>query len=183
MGRIFLRNPVTVKKGQCARVDFKITRHFTFDFGACGSVATSPSLAIIINCRPVQSDVLPDLSAGQFCLVKHMSQLVAQPGNPLTHKMLAHYYQLPSQDPTLATPSSKPGQVLVGTTVDHLTTLPKSNRINPLVICKPITLYATNNDPLQLTPPPISQDDAGKGLLSLLERGLIPVRTCINSVL
>ena len=69
--------------------------------------------------------------------MKHMSQLVSQPGNPLTHKMLAHYYDLPVQQQDTRLPitpaSAKPGQVLVGSTVDHLTTLPKSNRIDPLV--------------------------------------------------
>lgn len=61
-----------------------------------------------------------------------MSQLVSQPANPLTHRMLANYYDLPTHGPTSLLKST-PGQVLVGTTIDQLTTLPKSNRRDPLV--------------------------------------------------
>ncbi|KAH9508924.1 hypothetical protein Btru_048311 [Bulinus truncatus] len=46
---------------------------------------------------------------------------------------------------------------LTGSTVQHLTTLPKANRIDA-----------------SLAPPPVSDDDAKKGIFSLLERGLIP---------
>lgn len=76
------------------------------------------------------------MSAGQLCLVKHMSQLVGQPAHPVTHKMLTSYYALPSKasTPTISlSDKTDPGQLLVGTTVDHLTTLPKSNRRDPLV--------------------------------------------------
>ncbi|KAL8616663.1 hypothetical protein ACOMHN_031645 [Nucella lapillus] len=53
-----------------------------------------------------------------------------------------------------ARPTLKP---LSGTTVEHLTVLPKANRVDP-----------------QLAPPPITEDDARKGIMSLIERGLIP---------
>ena len=85
-------------------------------------------------CRPPQRELIPDLSAGQFCVVKHMGQLVGQPANPLTHKMLSDYYSLPSKDQAISAKEVLPGQILVGSTVDHLTTLPKSNRKDPLVI-------------------------------------------------
>lgn len=88
--------------------------------------------------RRTQSDVLPDLSAGQFCLVKHMSQLVGQPANPLTHKILADYYNLPHKESPPAVKEATPGQILVGSTVGHLTTLPMPNRRDPLVILVPI---------------------------------------------
>ena len=97
-------------------------------------------MSIVINfmyllaCRKAQNDKLPDLSAGQFCLVKHMSQLVAQPANPLTHKILANYYDLPSKERAPIVKESIPRQLLVGSTVDHLTTLPKSHRRDPQVL-------------------------------------------------
>ncbi|XP_021362303.1 IQ domain-containing protein H-like isoform X2 [Mizuhopecten yessoensis] len=46
---------------------------------------------------------------------------------------------------------------MIGTTVEPLAVLPRANRADP-----------------QIAPPPISEDDARKGILSLLERGLIP---------
>ncbi|XP_005098111.1 IQ domain-containing protein H isoform X2 [Aplysia californica] len=49
------------------------------------------------------------------------------------------------------------GKPIIGTTVEHLTVLPKANRVDA-----------------SLAPPPIEEEDARKGILSLLERGLIP---------
>ncbi|XP_052277313.1 IQ domain-containing protein H-like isoform X2 [Dreissena polymorpha] len=51
-------------------------------------------------------------------------------------------------------PAPKP---LMGSTIEHLAVLPKANRVDA-----------------QLAPPPITEDDARKGILSLIERGLIP---------
>lgn len=62
-----------------------------------------------------------------------MSQLVGQPSNPLTNKMLADYYELPLKERIDSTPVAIPGQILIGSTVNHLATLPKSNRRDPLV--------------------------------------------------
>ncbi|WAQ98912.1 IQCH-like protein [Mya arenaria] len=51
-------------------------------------------------------------------------------------------------------PAPKP---VMGSTIEPLAVLPKANRVDA-----------------QLAPPPISEDDARKGILSLIERGLIP---------
>ncbi|XP_077988694.1 IQ domain-containing protein H-like [Glandiceps talaboti] len=48
-------------------------------------------------------------------------------------------------------------KAVIGSTVDHLAVLPRQNRVDPSII-----------------PPPITEKDAKKGILSLLERGLIP---------
>ncbi|XP_041465321.1 IQ domain-containing protein H-like [Lytechinus variegatus] len=48
-------------------------------------------------------------------------------------------------------------KVVIGSTIDHLAVLPKANRVDP-----------------QLLPPAITEKDAKKGILSLMERGLIP---------
>lgn len=116
------------------------------------------------------------MSPGQYCIVKHMSKLVAQPTHPLTHTMLSNFYGLPKKRDKTVRRKSSPGELLVGSTVEHLTTLPKLNRRNPLVYCNYDLIPQVNILFLQLTPPPISQTDAHKGLLSLIERGLIPVR-------
>ena len=65
-----------------------------------------------------------------------MSQLVGQPTNSLTHRILADYYMLPAKEGTdnlSSTAKEDTGQILIGTTVDHLATLPRPNRIDPLV--------------------------------------------------
>lgn len=49
------------------------------------------------------------------------------------------------------------GKIVFGSTVNPLSTLPRANKVDPLH-----------------TPPPIREEDAGKGILSLIERGLIP---------
>ncbi|XP_052805677.1 IQ domain-containing protein H-like isoform X2 [Mya arenaria] len=54
----------------------------------------------------------------------------------------------------LPVPAPKP---VMGSTIEPLAVLPKANRVDA-----------------QLAPPPISEDDARKGILSLIERGLIP---------
>jgi hypothetical protein len=61
-----------------------------------------------------------------------MGHLVGQPANPLTGKMLADYYDLPLKDQVVHKPAA-PGQILVGSKISHLTTLPKPNKRDPLV--------------------------------------------------
>ncbi|XP_053405574.1 IQ domain-containing protein H-like isoform X3 [Mercenaria mercenaria] len=50
-----------------------------------------------------------------------------------------------------------PPKPVMGSTIEPLAVLPKANRVDA-----------------QLAPPPITEDDARKGILSLIERGLIP---------
>lgn len=50
-----------------------------------------------------------------------------------------------------------PPKPVMGSTIEPLAVLPKANRVDA-----------------QLAPPPITEDDAKKGILSLIERGLIP---------
>ncbi|XP_060582805.1 IQ domain-containing protein H-like [Ruditapes philippinarum] len=58
------------------------------------------------------------------------------------------------RDLRLPVPPPKP---IMGSTIEPLAVLPKANRVDA-----------------QLAPPPITEDDARKGILSLIERGLIP---------
>ncbi|XP_013393394.1 IQ domain-containing protein H isoform X2 [Lingula anatina] len=87
------------------------------------------------------------------------SMRVAQnPHNPQNRTVMQDNFgvQLPQlEDRKSATPSS--AKIVKGNTVEHLTVLPKANRVDP-----------------QLIPPAISEDDAKHGILSLIERGLIP---------
>ena len=62
-----------------------------------------------------------------------MSQLVGQPTNPLTHRILADYYMLSTKADLSSAAKDDTGQILIGTTVDHHATMPKPNRIDPLV--------------------------------------------------
>ena len=120
--------PAVARKGKTKDMHIRHKKHRWVFI----SVTTTPTKLL---CRRTRSYELPDLSAGQFCLVKQMGHLVGQPTNPLTSKMLADYYNLPSkeQDDNISIPV--PGQILVGSTINHLTTLPKPNRKDPLVGC------------------------------------------------
>ncbi|KAK3732917.1 hypothetical protein QZH41_012675, partial [Actinostola sp. cb2023] len=86
-------------------------------------------------------------------------QVISNPSNQSARKLLSERYgvALPNVANKREHPKEVPGKVVTGSTSDHLSTLPKANRVDP-----------------STTPPPISEDDAQKGILSLIERGLIP---------
>lgn len=99
-----------------------------------------------------------NLSPGQKVKQAWAGKLLRNPTNPVSRDFLKDKYgvALPSVD------SGRSGQtgvkkVVTGSTVEPLAVLPKQNRVDA-----------------QLTPPPITEDDAKKGILSLIERGLIP---------
>ncbi|EDO37640.1 predicted protein, partial [Nematostella vectensis] len=86
-------------------------------------------------------------------------QVISNPAHPVARDLLHDKYGVafPNLVNRRDDQEKAPGKVVTGTSVDHLSTLPKANRVD-----------ATR------TPPPISEDDAKKGILSLIERGLIP---------
>ncbi|XP_062517346.1 IQ domain-containing protein H-like isoform X2 [Corticium candelabrum] len=99
-----------------------------------------------------------NLSPGQKVRQAWGGKLLGNPTNPVARDFLRESYgvALPAvgakrdvQAPTK--------RIVVGTTVEPLTVLPKQNRVDA-----------------QLTPPPITEEDARKGIRSLIERGLIP---------
>lgn len=115
-----------------------------------------------------------------------MSKLLAQPTHPSTRQILNDAFGIPYS----AHHSPRKGRqlrkrIMSGGTVNHLTVLPLINRRSALVSTTVQNISITAI--FQITPPPISSTDAQYGLLSLLERGLIPVcviiiKLCIISL-
>ncbi|CAI8053072.1 IQ domain-containing protein H [Geodia barretti] len=98
------------------------------------------------------------LSAAEETQLMQRARLVMTPSLPATRKLLSQHYSLPETREARSLSRSKVrGKVYSGGTVPPLTTLPQRQR-NTIVS----------------TPPTISEDDAHKGLLSLIERQLIP---------
>lgn len=98
------------------------------------------------------------LSPGQ----KHQQQFtlrtIINPQNELNRISMREGFgiQLPLINERKPQPKLQ-GKPVIGTTIEHLIVLPKANRVDA-----------------SLAPPPIEEDDARRGILSLLERGLIP---------
>lgn len=99
------------------------------------------------------SQNVSSLSPGKMSQVKHLSHLVSQPSHPLARQLLADHYHLPFSDGGSGSDGSSTQQeeqmeqqtttikgevgVMTGTTVEHLTSLPKANRRDALVIRAP----------------------------------------------
>ncbi|XP_038076728.1 IQ domain-containing protein H-like [Patiria miniata] len=96
-------------------------------------------------------------SPGQQAKLLYNLKAIQDPTSTLNRKVVSDNYgvSLPLiVDKRHKVPTQK---VVMGSNVEHLAVLPKANRVDP-----------------QLIPPPISEKDARKGILSLMERGLIP---------
>lgn len=105
-----------------------------------------------------QSVQMPGPTPGQQ--TKHMLTLraVLDPQSNMNRQTLSENFgiQLPliNSKQTSRPAYSKP---IIGSTIEPLAVLPKANRVDA-----------------QLAPPPITEEDARKGIMSLIERGLIP---------
>lgn len=86
-------------------------------------------------------------------------KIISNPAHPAARNILSERYgiALPYIVDKHEQPAQVPGKVVTGSTVEPVNTLPRANRVDP-----------------SLTPPPITEEDAQKGILSLIERGLIP---------
>ncbi|PIK57331.1 putative IQ domain-containing protein H isoform X2 [Apostichopus japonicus] len=97
-------------------------------------------------------------SAGQQSKFLYNMKALVDPTSTQNRRVLSDNYgvTLPA---LVDKKASKVPQVkaVTGSTVEHLAVLPRANRVDP-----------------QLNPPPIHEADARKGILSLIERGLIP---------
>ncbi|XP_064607991.1 IQ domain-containing protein H-like isoform X2 [Liolophura sinensis] len=104
-----------------------------------------------------QSIQMTGLTPGQMARHLWSIRAIGNPQNVCNRQVLNDQYGI--QLPLLPqkTQSKHSQKVVLGTTVEPLTVLPKANRVDN-----------------QLEPPPISEEDARRGILSLLERGLIP---------
>ncbi|EDV26484.1 uncharacterized protein TRIADDRAFT_63760 [Trichoplax adhaerens] len=98
------------------------------------------------------------MSPGEQVKELHKRRTMVKPDTNNARQLLENEFDLPKQANTIQKESHKlTGRVSVGSNVKSLTKLPARNRRDP-----------------QLTPPQIKEEDARKGILSLLERGLIP---------
>lgn len=107
------------------------------------------------------------LSPGQRFKHGVALKAVANPLNEKNRDILHDNYGIqlpviPDKKQTKVVPLTKK-KIVTGSTIERLTPFPRANRFDPL-----------------LTPPPITEKDAQKGLLSLLQRGLIPPSTEIT---
>lgn len=73
------------------------------------------------------------LSPGQQVQAQHITHLIAQPSHPLTQHILSSHYGLPPAAAAVSVGVKKDGkpdqgQVVTGSTTNHLTTLPRANR-------------------------------------------------------
>ncbi|XP_072037895.1 IQ domain-containing protein H-like [Amphiura filiformis] len=98
-------------------------------------------------------------SPGQANKFQNKMKAIQDPTSNQNRKVLSDNYgvSLPLIVDKRKKQQPPPMKVVIGSTVDHLAVLPKANRVDP-----------------QLIPPPIQEKDARKGILSLMERGLIP---------
>ncbi|XP_074650955.1 IQ domain-containing protein H-like isoform X2 [Tubulanus polymorphus] len=120
--------------------------------------------AIDARTLPKKTSILPKEklqtkgpTPGQQARMLYGMRVVQNPYNAQNRQIMNEQYgvSLPMiAERTHQKPTMKP---ITGSTVDHLAVLPRANRVDP-----------------QLAPPAISDEDTRKGILSLLERGLIP---------
>ncbi|XP_065912018.1 IQ domain-containing protein H-like isoform X2 [Dysidea avara] len=106
------------------------------------------------------------LTPGQLVKHQHAMQILMSPTHPSHRKVMHDTYGVPKVDNVVT--SRRDSQVvsrkaITGSTTSHLAALPSTNR-------------KTSTIP----PPVVSQLDAKKGIISLLERGLIPPTTNIH---
>ena len=57
-----------------------------------------------------------------------VSHLISLPSHPLTRQMLNTHYNLPTSEGQSTKVKGGQGQVMIGSTVDPLTSLPRANR-------------------------------------------------------
>lgn len=115
----------------------------------------------LLQARAAQGSKM-GVSPGQQLKLDRIRQLLARPSHPVAKQVLDSCYGVRpatawEREGGSIREGPRRGTLVSGVTVEHHTTLPRTNRRDAL-----------------LTPPPISNEDAQKGLLSLLERGLIP---------
>ncbi|XP_050402803.1 IQ domain-containing protein H isoform X1 [Patella vulgata] len=112
------------------------------------------SSAMLPTKQPVQ---LQGLTPGQQMKQQRNLRAMFNPHNQQNRNVMQDNFGV--QLPLIHTKkeSKAPNKPVLGSTVEPLTVLPKANRVDA-----------------QLAPPPISEEDTQKGIMSLMERGLIP---------
>jgi len=106
--------------------------------------------------KPLQANVSP----GEKCLGELTMKALINPENFNNRSILNRNYGLvlpKINNPKSSRSSKTTGQIVSNLTVDHLAVMPLKNRRDP-----------------SLPPPPIEEKDAKRGILSLIQRGLIP---------
>ncbi|CAL1540597.1 unnamed protein product [Lymnaea stagnalis] len=106
---------------------------------------------------------LQGLSPGQKHHQQWTLRTIINPQNQMNRNVMKESFgiQLPLINDRKA--QKIEGKPVTGSTIQHLTVLPKANRVDA-----------------SLAPPPIEEEDARKGILSLLERGLIPAAALLT---